>query len=136
MEQEVPNSFSAFFTRKHPQKEKQFLGASNGRSDIKFYKFQKIGHFRNKCPEWQNNKYAMNLFLNGDFQKYKWYIDSGTSIHLTANRSWMKNEHILETTEVVVTDKSNVRANFASVVEIDNEQLTSIDVKDVLFIPE
>ena len=70
------------------------------------YQCKQFGHFKNKCP----NRYETNepsnrdrsnepncvnafsvVFLNGQFSKEDWYIDSGASVHLTVLRHNMEN---------------------------------------------
>ncbi|GBP51859.1 Retrovirus-related Pol polyprotein from transposon TNT 1-94 [Eumeta japonica] len=69
---------------------------------ITCYKCKQTGHYRNQCTFSNKNSSNTNkmnvqsnafsaVFLNGEFCKSDWYIDSGASVHLTANEEWLSN---------------------------------------------
>ncbi|CAH2087742.1 unnamed protein product [Euphydryas editha] len=75
----------------------------NTQKIIKCYKCKQTGHYRNQCTNFdkdasntktferkQTNAFSA-VFLNGNFSKTDWYVDSGASAHLTSNESWIKN---------------------------------------------
>ncbi|KAF9415192.1 hypothetical protein HW555_007068 [Spodoptera exigua] len=76
------------------------------------------GHYRNQCTSDKDSVKSCErkqthafsaVFLNGSFSKNDWYIDSGASAHLTANKHWIKNvsvEHPIK--EIVVANKEKV----------------------------
>lgn len=81
-------------------KSKKNCGTSNQETDnstkktITCYKCKEEGHYRNQCSLLNKNasKCVFNVvFLNGKFSKDEWYVDSGASAHMTANKALVKN---------------------------------------------
>ncbi|GBP20125.1 hypothetical protein EVAR_5555_1 [Eumeta japonica] len=99
---------------------------------IKCYKCKQTGHYRNQCPkdyvkDSSNNKSserkqtnAFNaVFLNGGFSRSDWYIDSGTSGHLTANEHWITNVSSNHTVkEIIVANKEKVHVKYSGDVRL------------------
>lgn len=118
---------------------------------IKCYNCKQTGHYRNQCPSFnkdssnnksherkQTNAFSA-VFLNGNFSKNDWYIDSGASAHLTTNEHWIKNvstEHPIK--EIVVANKETVPVKCSGDVSIatltDNSEYDVI-VEEVLCVP-
>lgn len=62
---------------------------------VKCFRYKQLGHYKNKCPNnaqlSEKTKSAIStassaVFLNGKFFRTDWYIVSGASAHLTANK--------------------------------------------------
>lgn len=106
---------------------------------ITCFKCKEDGHYRNQCPmlKKNTNKCVFNVvFLNGKYNKNEWYVDSGASAHITANKDWVKN---MNTTpcipEIVVANESKVPVVCSGEVDIISELGCNITVKDVLCVP-
>lgn len=117
-------------------------------NNVKCYNCKQFGHFKNKCP----NKTVRNLtkqkpvnafsvvFLNGQFSKNDWYIDSGASVHLTPNQYWMEN--VSEETnlkEIMVANRMKTPVTCKGDVNITtlvNDKKYDISVKGILCVPE
>lgn len=55
----------------------------------------------------QSNKFSA-VFLSENFSNNDWYIDSGASIHLTANENWFMNASFEPKKDIVVAKNENV----------------------------
>lgn len=87
---------------------------------IRCYRCKQTGHYRNQCTNGNNNvsnpknkdKMQSNafsaVFLSGNFTKEDWYIDSGASVHLTANESWITHAMYEQEKEIVVANSEKV----------------------------
>lgn len=106
---------------------------------ITCYKCKEDGHYRNQCPmlKKSKSKCVFNVvFLNGKFNKNEWYVDSGASAHMTANKAWVKNMNLVPCLpEIVVANESKVPVVCSGDVDIVSELEYHITVKDVLCVP-
>lgn len=120
-------------------------GNSNAKN-IKCYKCKQPGHYKNQCRSTvheekrkQSNAFSA-IFLNGNFNKKDWYIDSGASVHMTANENWVRNVSYQQTTkEIVVANKCKIPVSCAGDIQIEtaiNGCSYDITVKDVLCVPD
>ncbi|KAK9873685.1 hypothetical protein WA026_023685 [Henosepilachna vigintioctopunctata] len=126
----VGNTGSAFSIRKvgntvdRQKKDSSKTSSVRNVKQVKCFKCQQTGHFKNKCP--LNKDRNMNAFsaafLCGNFDKTDWYIDSGASKHLTVRRDWIKNISDCGKQEIVTANNQKLSAKSS--------------VTDVLFIPE
>lgn len=112
---------------------------------IKCYKCKQTGHYKNQCPESENTKRkqtnAFNaVFLSGNFNKSSWYIDSGASKHMTANKDNLTNvSHEPETKEIIIANQTRVPvmcSGDVNIVTVVNDEKYDVTVRDVLYIPD
>lgn len=84
------------------------------------YRCKQKGHYRNQCtnnenintnckekPRMHSNAFSA-VFLSGNFNKNSWYIDSGASVHLTANESWLMNASYEQQKEIIVANSEKL----------------------------
>ncbi|GBP23594.1 Retrovirus-related Pol polyprotein from transposon TNT 1-94 [Eumeta japonica] len=85
----------------------------------------------------QSNAFSA-VFLSGNFKRDDWYIDSGASVHLTANESWVMNAKYEQNKEIVVANSEKASVLCCGEVKIttttDNHEY-DIVVKDVMCVP-
>lgn len=123
---------------------------SKSKPKVTCYKCKQTGHYRNQCTF--TNKTSSNtnertssnafsaVFLNGEFCKKDWYIDSGASVHLTANEEWLSNvsrDHKIK--EIVVANKNKVPVLCTGDVRITTKTRAcefDITVEGVLCVPK
>lgn len=119
---------------------------------ITCYKCKQTGHYRNQCTSMSKNSSNTNktekatsnafsaVFLNGEFSKSDWYIDSGASVHLTANEEWLTNvSRDLKVKEIVVANKDKVPVLCTGDVQITTKTHAceyDITVEGVLCVPK
>lgn len=117
---------------------------------IKCYRCKQIGHYKSQCTNIENNSSNQTnkdrmqsnvfsaVFLSGHFNKDEWYIDSGASVHLTANESWVINAQYEQEKIIVVANSEKVSVLCSGDVKImtttDNHGCNII-VKNVYCIP-
>lgn len=87
-------------------------------SDITCYKCKRNGHYMSKCPEMNasgtkekkgetRNAFSA-VFLNGNYNKNDFYLDSGASKHMTPNEQWMVNKSEPSIEQIVVANNEKV----------------------------
>lgn len=97
--------------------------ADSSKSNVKTvtcYRCKQKGHYRNQCtnnennasnfkekPRMQSNAFSA-VFLSGNFNKNAWYIDSGASVHLTANENWVRNASYEQKNEIIVANSEKL----------------------------
>lgn len=131
----------------HSKQRQTSTSKSNQKSSeskqIKCYKCKKIGHYKNQCPELKLKEAGLAgafsvAFLNGEFSTEDWYIDSGASVHMTANRDSLRDMRKHEIKEIVVANKTSMPVMCAGdtllTTCVNNDQF-DIRVKNVLYIP-
>lgn len=118
---------------------------NKGKSEVICYRCKKMGHFMNRCPEKKayskdNTSSAFNaVFLTGKFEKSDWYIDSGCSAHLTAQRNCLKNVREVPVKEITVANENSLAIECGGDTELttlvkDKQHL--IKVNDVFYVPD
>ena len=107
---------------------------------ITCYKCKESGHFRNQCPLLQKNKQsnAFNVvFLNGQYSKSEWYIDSGASAHMTSNEYWINKANFKPNlSEITIADNTKMPVLCTGDVQITTDRNYDITVMNVLCIPK
>ncbi|OWR48976.1 putative Copia protein [Danaus plexippus plexippus] len=94
--------------------------ADTSKSNVTCYRCKQKGHYRNQCtnnennasnfkekPRMQSNAFSA-VFLSGNFSKNAWYIDSGASVHLTANESLVMNASYDQKQEIIVANSEKL----------------------------
>lgn len=129
-------------TNKNGRQQQQMSMASKMQSKkvIECYKCKEIGHFRNQCPLLQKTKQTNAFsvaFLNGQYNKSEWYIDSGASAHMTSNENWIENANFMPAmSEITVADSTKLPVMCSGDVKITTDRNYEITVKNVLCIPK
>lgn len=110
---------------------------------ITCYNCKENGHYRNQCPllhekqvkKKQTNAFSV-VFLSGKFTKQDWYIDSGASLHMTANKHWLKSPmYSSSLPEIIVANETKVPVLCSGEVEITTSHDFEVIVKNVLCVP-
>ncbi|XP_022835185.1 uncharacterized protein LOC111362695 [Spodoptera litura] len=86
----------------------------------------------------QTNAFSA-VFLNGNFSKEDWYIDSGASTHLTVNESWAINTRYGQKEEIIVANSNKLQVLCTGDVNIitkTDEFEYEVPIKGVLRVPE
>ncbi|GBP67397.1 Copia protein [Eumeta japonica] len=114
---------------------------------IQCYRCKQIGHYKNQCTNEkhspmqktkdriQSNAFSA-VFLSGNFKRDDWYIDSGASVHLTANESWVMNANgeckNPDDTEQQETDSitNNSESSMDSFQDVNDETYVPTDYED------
>lgn len=114
---------------------------------VRCYRCKQTGHYRSQCPN--NPKFNKNadrkqsnafsaVFLSGSFNKTDWYIDSGASVHLTANVDWITSRYRKVQQEIMVANQETVSVTCAGDVKIVTSVKGSefeINIEDVYCVP-
>lgn len=106
---------------------------------ITCYRCKQMGHFRNQCPLLQkvkqSNAFSV-VFLNGEYSTNEWYVDSGASAHMTANREWVKHANFTPClSEITVANNMKVPVLCSGDVQISTDRNYDIIVENVLCVP-
>lgn len=108
---------------------------------IRCYKCKQLGHYRNQCTETkqkQVNAFSA-AFLNAKFSTEDWYVDSGASAHMTANKEkLLRVREVCDVKEIVVANQMSVPVLCAGETQITtkvNNFQFDITVRDILYIP-
>ncbi|CAH2098391.1 unnamed protein product [Euphydryas editha] len=137
---------SAFLTSKGLQRGKNKVGntaKTNTRAVkiIKCYKCKQIGHYKSQCPllkDKQVNAFSA-VFLNGNFGKNEWYIDSGASTHMINSQENIINvSHNLKTSQITVANSMTMPVMCSGETQITtviDKLQYDIVVKEVLCVP-
>lgn len=151
METNVGNNGSAFAASKagntdwHGNRKTVGNKVKKDLKDVRCYKCKQMGHFKSKCPsqnsvtERQQTNAFSAVFLSGSFSKQDWYVDSGASVHLTADRELLgevSNETILK--EIMVANQAKVPVTCSGEVKMKTvvgKNTYDIVVKNVLCVP-
>ena len=131
-----------------------FRGRGRGRGRQAFnkaivecYKCHQLGHFQYECPQWEKEaNYAeldeeeeMLLMsyveLNQSRREEVWFLDSGCSNHMCANKQWFsdldeefrQSVKLGNNSKMAVLGKGNIRMQIAGVIQV---------ITDVFYIPE
>lgn len=143
---DTDSSGAAFAANKMHQKPKSKHGGTptpkvTGEKVILCHRCKQIGHYRNQCPLWlsqknkQSNAFSV-VFLNGEYNKSEWYVDSGASAHMTANKTWINNANFTPSlTEITVANNMKVPVLCSGDVHISTDCNYDITVTNVLCVP-
>lgn len=152
MEEEVTTTGSAFRAKSWQSKQKfshrnvSTVGNQN-KKDVVCYKCKKPGHFKSRCPNSDNdvrqNKTSnvfSAVFISGSFNKSDWYVDSGASVHLTANEKWMKNRaNDVNMHKIMAANQTEIPVLCSGEVDLTTvvgKNFFDITVKNVVCAPE
>ena len=119
------------------------------KATIEYWKCQQLGHFQYECPKWEEKanyveheeeeETLLMSFVepNQSDKEVKdlWFLDSGCSNHMCANKQWFSNldEEFRQSVKLGnnsaldVLGKGNVRLQIAGVTQI---------ITDVFYVPE
>lgn len=119
------------------------------KKEIKCYRCKQIGHYKSQCTaEVSNNKgnerkqtnVFSAVFLSGNFNNQDWYVDSGASVHLTANKQWLTNiSNEKKGQTITIADKTQVPIECSGDIRIStkvNDCNFDVDIKDVFCVPK
>lgn len=110
-----------------------------GKKIIFCYKCEQTGHYRNQCPMLQKNKQSNAfsvVFLNGKYSTNNCYVNSDASVHMTANKEWIKNANFTPyLSEITVANNMKVPVLCSGDVQILTNCNYDIMVKDVICVP-
>lgn len=114
-------------------------GKTDKTGSVTCYKCKQVGHYRNKCPLLQkikqSNAFSV-VFLSGEYSKSEWYVDSGASAHMTANKEWIRNVNSTPfLSEITVANDTKVPVLCSGDVQISTNYDYDIMVKNVLCVP-
>lgn len=117
---------------------------------VKCYQCKQVGHYKNQCmnnkknsasnknkERMQSNAFSA-VFLSANFNKNEWYIDSGASVHLTANESWVMNARYEQNKGIVVANSEKMTVLCSGNVKITtstDDCEYDIVIEDVCCIP-
>lgn len=87
-------------------------------NNIVCYKCRKNGHYMSKCPNNKSNGSFSAVFTTGEFKDTDWYVDSGASVHLTANKQWLVNTRNPDLSQITVANRSKIDVECAGDVQI------------------
>lgn len=130
MEGDVSKTGSAFTSRTFNKNKKYHnlpaggSTSSSSRSKVKCSKCKQFGLFKNKCPELQTKKTKNDnafsaVFISGQFNKNEWYIDSGASFHMTANKDWLSDiTNKKDLNEIIVANKNKMSVDCIGSINI------------------
>ncbi|CAH2087716.1 unnamed protein product [Euphydryas editha] len=125
-------------------------GGAGVKSHVKCYRCKQPGHYKNQCPNNDNSNINAKetqrkqsnafsaVFVNGKFNKCDWYIDSGASMHLTANEDWIENPIYHKMKDICVANSERLQvlcSGDVTIVTKTDECEFEIPVKDVLYAP-
>lgn len=115
--------------------------------NIRCFRCKQLGHFRNKCPVVTKNDDTKQskfnafsaVFLSQSFDKTEWYIDSGASVHLTANSNWINNSVKPDMKDIIVADHRRLQVKCEGDVDLKTvvgKEIIDVVVNNVLCVPE
>lgn len=149
------SAFASSHKWQHNKNRNKFMASgkdisSSAKSHVKCYKCNQTGHYRNQCPnnynnqpnEKKNTRKQTNafsaVFLNGHFSKQDWYIDSGASVHLTANENWIVDPCYKLKDEITVANNTKLQvlcSGDVNIVTKTDECEFEVPIKGVLCVP-
>lgn len=148
MEVDIGTSGSAFASKSNSRGKPSAPKSNTAMKNVRCFKCKQRGHYQNKCTANLEGKNKENnqhnafsaVFLSGSFSKLDWYVDSGASAHLTANRDWMDDiSNCTGVQEITVANKTKIpvvcsgNVDITTVVGRNHHEVT---VHDVLYVPD
>lgn len=112
--------------------------------NIKCYRCGQYGHYKSQCK--QNDQQVIKktnafsaVFVNGNYSKQDFYLDSGASVHMTPNVNMIKNaSYSPKTKEIIAANESIMPVLCAGEVELITVTPNckyQITLKDALCVP-
>lgn len=92
-----------------------------------------------KCPNNSKSDGGLSAVLSaGSSKNTDWYVDSGASVHLTANKHWLKYSRNPDLSEIVVANSSKMKVKSAGSVEITTmtDKKHKVLLKEVQYVPD
>ncbi|XP_073291061.1 uncharacterized protein [Primulina huaijiensis] len=119
---------------------------------VECYKCHQLGHFQYECPKWEKEanyaeleeKEEMLLTsyveLNQSRREYIWFLDSGCSNHMCANKQWFSDldEEFQQSvtlgnnSKMAVLGKGNIRMQIAGVIQVITDVFYILKLKNNL----
>ncbi|XP_045447465.1 uncharacterized protein LOC123655756 [Melitaea cinxia] len=115
--------------------------------NIKCYRCKQFGHFKSQCHKNNPNRLETKktnafsaVFLNGLYSKHDFYLDSGASVHMTADVSLMtKNAcYTPRIKEIMAADKNKMSvlcSGDVNIITVTPNCKYEVTLKDVLCVP-
>ena len=136
-------SQSAFASKSWQNKKNKNVSAQmSDKSHVKCHKCKKYGHYKNQCENTakQNSNAFSAVFLSGKFSRTDWYLDSGASMHMTANKHWLRNiSNQNDVHEIVIANRSKIPVECCGDIKVTTvlkKTEYEILVTDVLYVPD
>jgi transposase InsO family protein len=118
----------------------------NPEKKIKCYKCKQFGHYRNQCQSGNQQKQEIKkthafsaVFLNGNFSKHDFYLDSGASSHLVLDQNMMQNACFKPNIKEIIAANQSAMPVLCSgdvnIVTVTPNCKYEVTLKDVLCVP-
>lgn len=122
------------------------MSGSAGRTKkiIKCYRCKQIGHFKSQCKQSAQQEVKKTnafsaVFLNGNFSKKDFYLDSGASVHMTTDVNMIRNASYSPIIKEIMAANQNAMPVLCSgdvnILTITPSCKYEITLKDVLCVP-
>jgi hypothetical protein len=122
------------------------------KSKVQCYNCEKFGHFANECwyKKDQQNDGEANVAQGRDpnsvlmmattcdekVKNEEWYLDTGCSNHMTANRDWLTNFDPSKKSSIKLANSSKVAAQGTGNIVVRGNNGVKVIIRDVFYVPE
>lgn len=133
---------------KHRNKKPQHRTQQEKQSRLQCFECKGYGHYAKQCPnrnkamqaqESDTDEDAMFISMKAVLSSDDWFIDSGASSHMTANKDLIIDPVPVQNKSVVVANKSLIKVESCGDVRLQlnmNGRPGKIRLKNVLYVPE